>query len=71
MAYCALQSGADAGFPSGRQHYWKSAWLTDLSDAAIEWLLGSREPAIAVFLTTPKIEEAANDTAFAAEPVRR
>ncbi len=25
MAYCSLQSGNDAGFPSGRQHYWKSA----------------------------------------------
>jgi FAD/FMN-containing dehydrogenase len=38
-AYCALQSGNDAGFPSGRQHYWKSAWLTDLSDGAIEIML--------------------------------
>jgi FAD/FMN-containing dehydrogenase len=39
MAYCALQSGNDAGFPFGRQHYWKSAWLTDLSDGAIEVML--------------------------------
>ena len=39
MSYCALQSGSDAGFPSGRQHYWKSAWLTDLSDGAIEVML--------------------------------
>lgn len=39
MAYCALQSGNDAGFPSGRQHYWKSAWLTDLSDGAIDVML--------------------------------
>lgn len=39
MAYCALQSGNDAGFPSGRQHYWKSAWLAELSDGAIEVML--------------------------------
>jgi FAD/FMN-containing dehydrogenase len=39
MSYRALQSGSDAGFPSGRQHYWKSAWLTDLNDGAIEVML--------------------------------
>jgi FAD/FMN-containing dehydrogenase len=39
MAYCALQAGNDGGFPDGRQHYWKSAWLTDLSDGAIEVML--------------------------------
>jgi FAD/FMN-containing dehydrogenase len=39
MAYCALQSGSDAGFPPGRQHYWKSAWLTDLGDGAIDVML--------------------------------
>jgi hypothetical protein len=39
MAYCALQSGADAGFPLGRQHYWKGARLTHLGDGAIEMLL--------------------------------
>jgi FAD/FMN-containing dehydrogenase len=39
MAYCALQSSSDASFPDGRQHYWKSAWLTDLSDGAIEVML--------------------------------
>lgn len=39
MAYCALQSGSDASFPDGRQHYWKSAWLTDLSEGAIEMML--------------------------------
>jgi FAD/FMN-containing dehydrogenase len=39
MDYCALQSGSDAGFPSHRQHYWKSAWLTHLPDEAIEVML--------------------------------
>lgn len=39
MAFCALQSGADASFPEGRQHYWKSGWLTDLADDAIDVML--------------------------------
>ena len=33
MAYEALQTAGDAGFPSGRQHYWKANWLTNLSEA--------------------------------------
>jgi hypothetical protein len=40
MEYCALQSRADAGYPSGRQHYWKAGFLRDLSDDAIDVLLG-------------------------------
>jgi FAD/FMN-containing dehydrogenase len=39
MAYAALQSASDAGFPSGWQHYWKSAWLKDVSDDAVEVML--------------------------------
>jgi len=39
MAYCALQSGGDAGFPPDRLHYWKAGWLKNLSDGAIEVLL--------------------------------
>jgi FAD binding domain/Berberine and berberine like len=35
MAYRTLQSAPDAGFPFGRQHYWKSGYLRHLSDAAI------------------------------------
>jgi FAD/FMN-containing dehydrogenase len=38
-AYCALQSRSDAGFPLGRQHYWKGGRLTCLGDEAIEMLL--------------------------------
>jgi FAD/FMN-containing dehydrogenase len=38
IAYRALQSASDAGFPAGQQHYWKSGWLEDLSDGAIDVL---------------------------------
>jgi hypothetical protein len=40
MAYRALESAFDAGWPPGRQHYWKSSWLKDLSDEAIEVVVG-------------------------------
>jgi FAD binding domain/Berberine and berberine like len=39
MPYTALQSARDEGFPSGRLHYWKSGWLGDLTDGAIETLI--------------------------------
>jgi FAD/FMN-containing dehydrogenase len=39
MPYTALQSARDQGFPSGRLHYWKSGWLRDLTDDAIETLM--------------------------------
>lgn len=39
MAYCALQSGSDANWPSGQQHYWKASYLRNLSDDAIEVLI--------------------------------
>ena len=35
MAYTALQSMLEAGFPAGLQNYWKSNFLQDLSDDAI------------------------------------
>ena len=35
MAYTALQSMLEAGFPAGLQNYWKSNFLQDLSDEAI------------------------------------
>jgi hypothetical protein len=40
MAYTALQSAPDPGFPPGRRHYWKSSYLKDLSDDAIEVMVG-------------------------------
>jgi hypothetical protein len=39
LPYTALQSARDDGFPSGRLHYWKSGWLRDLSEGAIEILM--------------------------------
>jgi len=39
MSYQTLQSAPDAGFPLGRQHYWKSSYLKHLSDEAIEVML--------------------------------
>jgi FAD/FMN-containing dehydrogenase len=36
MAYRTLQSAPDAGFPLGRQHYWKSSYLKHFTDEAIE-----------------------------------
>lgn len=40
MDYCAFQSGTDAGYPGGRQHYWKAGFLRELPEAAIDVLLG-------------------------------
>jgi FAD binding domain/Berberine and berberine like len=39
MPYAMLQSARDEGFPSGRLHYWKSGWLREVTDGAIETLL--------------------------------
>jgi FAD/FMN-containing dehydrogenase len=39
MPYVVLQSARDEGFPFGRLHYWKSGWLRQLSDGAIETLV--------------------------------
>jgi FAD binding domain/Berberine and berberine like len=39
MPYTVLQSIRDEGFPSGRLHYWKSGWLRDLTDGAIQTLM--------------------------------
>jgi hypothetical protein len=39
LPYQAFQCGSDANFPPDRQHYWKSSYLTNLTDGAIEVLL--------------------------------
>jgi FAD/FMN-containing dehydrogenase len=39
MPYPVLQSALDDGYPFGRLHYWKSAWLRDITDDAIETLV--------------------------------
>jgi FAD/FMN-containing dehydrogenase len=40
MPYTAMQSMFDAGYPPGRHNYWKSSYLRELSDAAIDTALG-------------------------------
>ena len=37
--YLALQSAPDAAYPPGRLHYWKSGYLRNLTDAAIDTIL--------------------------------
>jgi hypothetical protein len=39
MPYTVLQSARDEGFPFGRRHYWKSGWLREVTDGAIETLM--------------------------------
>jgi FAD/FMN-containing dehydrogenase len=39
MPYTMLQCAGDEGYPAGRLHYWKSGWLAELTDAAIETVL--------------------------------
>ena len=75
MAYCALQTAADAGFPSGQQHYWKASWLTDLSDGAIDVLLrfAANKPSVATGIGLQQMHGAAArvDPAATAFPHRR
>ncbi len=40
-AYVEIQSAGDANFPRGRRYYWKAQFLRELSDLAIDALLGS------------------------------
>jgi len=48
MPYPALNSAFDALYPAGLQHYWKTAFVTELTDAAIDAHLawGPRVPAL-------------------------
>jgi FAD/FMN-containing dehydrogenase len=46
MAYTAIQRMLDDSFPPGRRHYWKSSFLSELSDGAIEAM-------VAQFLEAP------------------
>lgn len=39
MSYTALQTQFDAQYPAGMRHYWRSDYLTDLSDEAIDTIL--------------------------------
>lgn len=44
MHYTALQQSFDAGTPDGERYYYKSQYLADLSDEAIETIIGHVEP---------------------------
>jgi FAD binding domain/Berberine and berberine like len=39
MPYTMVQSARDEGFPSGRLHYWKSGWLREVTEGAIDTLM--------------------------------
>ncbi len=74
MAYTALQSLSDAGFPSGQQHYWKSSWLKDLSADAIEVMVqfAADRPSAATAVALQQMHGAASrvDPAATAFPHR-
>jgi FAD/FMN-containing dehydrogenase len=77
MAYTALQSMYDAGWPSGVQHYWKSNFLTELSDAAIDTIVApcATRPSPQCGVALPQLGGAVSrlapdETAFAHRHVR-
>jgi len=39
MPYTALQSMLDGAFPTGRQNYWKSSYMSELGDEAIDTIV--------------------------------
>jgi hypothetical protein len=39
LPYLAFQCSRDGGAPGGRQHYWKSSYLKDVTDSAIDVML--------------------------------
>jgi FAD/FMN-containing dehydrogenase len=41
MPYCQLNSMLDAGYPKGALNYWKSSFLAELSDAAIDRMVAA------------------------------
>lgn len=43
MSYCGLNAMLDAGYPKGALNYWKSHFLRDLSDEAIEAMISAFE----------------------------
>jgi FAD/FMN-containing dehydrogenase len=43
MPYTAVQTLFDPAFPAGRRNYWKSSFLPELSDAAIETAIAQFE----------------------------
>jgi FAD/FMN-containing dehydrogenase len=43
MSYCALNAMLDEGYPKGALNYWKSHFLPDLTDAAIDTMVDAFE----------------------------
>ena len=77
MAYTALQSMYDASWPSGVQHYWKSNFLTELSDEAIDTIVAhcATRPSPQCGVALPQLGGAISrlgpdETAFAHRHVR-
>ena len=44
MPFPVMQTLLDAAVPDGNQNYWKSAFLRELSDEAIDVIVEPREP---------------------------
>jgi FAD/FMN-containing dehydrogenase len=71
MAWTELQKALDEDYPSGRRYYWKSTYVSELSDEVIETLVeqGSRYPSdlttIDIWHLGGAISSPAEDTAFA------
>jgi FAD/FMN-containing dehydrogenase len=65
MPYPALNSAFDALHPPGLQHYWKAAYVTELTDEAIAAHLehGPRVPAVSSVMHLYPINGAAHDVA--------
>ncbi len=75
MDYLALQTDKDAAFPAGQLHYWKSSYLTSLSDETIDVLFrfAAEQPSAASGIGLQRMHGAAArvDPAATAFPYRR
>jgi FAD/FMN-containing dehydrogenase len=62
MTYCEVQTMLDEVLPPGRRNYWKSSFVPDLDDAAIETLIacGQAAPSPTSFLALEPIHGAAS-----------
>ncbi|PWT99748.1 MAG: FAD-linked oxidase [Bacteroidetes bacterium] len=52
MPYTAMQSLIEAGFPAGNRYYWKSGFLQDLSDTAIDVIVDNANKCPSPFTAT-------------------
>ena len=74
LEYCALQTVIDERLPPGRKHYWKTNFLTDLRDEAIDVMLHFAaerpSPAPVHGVTGPAAPPLACNTCMAPRPGR-